>query len=330
MTASHTPSHQRIRAVWQPILGFLTLFFLLLLLRNTAIAATYMTRGLQLCAHTVIPSIFPFMVLSEWLVTTGTAERWLSPVCIPLRRLLRLPCAGCCAVLLGLLCGFPVNIRYALEAYRCGRLTKRECERAIAASSVPSSAFVVGAVGTSLWGDARLGAVLYGEIVLSALLIGFLAARTAKSEVREEAPFAAYARLSPTLLTGAVRTATQSTLLICAYVVFFSTLTGTVTLALSEFDLPPVVPGALTALLEMSSGASVLAALPHTPTVATLTACALAWSGLSVHCQAMALCDGSGISLRPYFAAKVLQAVLSALILSVLLHASPTLLPSPY
>ena len=46
--------------------GFLIMstFCFVLILRNSDAAIEYMGRGLTLCARTVIPSLFPFMVIS--------------------------------------------------------------------------------------------------------------------------------------------------------------------------------------------------------------------------------------------------------------------------
>ena len=52
----------------------MTTFCFLLVLRNADAAVEYMGRGLTLCARTVIPSLFPFMVLSELLVSSGAGE----------------------------------------------------------------------------------------------------------------------------------------------------------------------------------------------------------------------------------------------------------------
>ena len=52
-----------------------SLFFIALLLKNPDISIQYVTRGLRLCCTAVIPTLFPFMVLSELLVRTGGGAR---------------------------------------------------------------------------------------------------------------------------------------------------------------------------------------------------------------------------------------------------------------
>ncbi|MBO5932035.1 MAG: hypothetical protein J6Q70_07375 [Clostridia bacterium] len=44
----------------------------------------------------------------------------------------------------------------------------------------------------------------------------------------------------------------------------------------------------------------------------------MGWSGLSVHCQMLSLCDEQDISLRPYLAAKLIQTAACAAIIGLL------------
>ena len=302
-------------------LVFLLLFSFFLLLRRADVATACMQDGLSLCARAVVPSLFPFMVLSELLVASGTGEWLTAPLSRPLGKLLGLSRAGCCAVVLGLLCGFPVGARCAILAYEKGTLTRDECERAMACSSIPSSAFLLGTVGATLWQDARFGVFLYFSAILGALLSGILLYGVQKSKERER-PLTATQPLSPIrfdagMFPSAVKNATVSTLLICAYVVFFSTLSGAVELILGRFGANENTHAILSALLELSGGVGASAKLCNRRLATVLTGAAVGWSGVSIHCQMLTLCDGHSISIRPYFAAKLVQATVCAFLMLV-------------
>ena len=303
-------------------LVFLLLFSFFLLLRRADVATACMQDGLSLCARAVVPSLFPFMVLSELLVASGTGEWLTAPLSRPLGKLLGLSRAGCCAVVLGLLCGFPVGARCAILAYEKGTLTRDECERALACSSIPSSAFLLGTVGATLWQDARFGVFLYFSAILGALLSGILLYGVQKRKERER-PLTATQSLSPIrfdagMFPSAVKNATVSTLLICAYVVFFSTLSGVVELILGRFGANENTHAILSALLELSGGVGASAKLCNRRLATVLTGAAVGWSGVSIHCQMLTLCDGHSISIRPYFAAKLVQATVCAFLMLAL------------
>ena len=60
-------------------------FMLLLVLKNSEIAIDYVTQGLKLSVKSVIPSLFPFMVISELIVRSGAASALSRPLARPAR-----------------------------------------------------------------------------------------------------------------------------------------------------------------------------------------------------------------------------------------------------
>ena len=313
------------------LFGAFSAFCLALILKNTEAAVQYVTRGLLLCARAVIPSLFPFMVLSELIVSSGAAQRIPSPLVAPFRRLFGLPSAGVCAVLLGLLCGFPVGARCILSAYKAGYLSSDEAERALTCSSPPSSAFLIGAVGVSLWSNRRFGTALYCVVLAVSLLTGILA-NLLKKDKPPKPPLALPFQASPQVQSpakqfcAAIASSVQGILSVCAYVVFFSAVTGTLNLVLGKYSVPQFFSAALGCVLEISGGISQASALGSPLHGAYLCAFAAGWSGLSVHCQMLSVCDKSGLSLRPYLLSKLLGGVLCALLFGILLSIFPQIM----
>ena len=304
-------------------LVFLLFFSIALMLRRADVAADCMRKGLSLCARAVVPSLFPFMVISELLVASGAGEWVFSPLARPLGKILGLSRAGCCAVVLGLLCGFPVGARCAILAYEKGTMARAECERVIACSSIPSSAFLISTVGTTLWQDAKFGILLYATAVISALLCGallyILQKRGKKATFESTLSAPSKIRFEIGMFPSAVRNATMNTLLICAYVVFFSTLTGAVEIILGRFAANETTHTFLASFLELSGGVSAAAELSNRRLGALFTGGAVGWSGISIHCQMLSLCDGHNLSMRPYLTAKLLQMIACGLVASLFL-----------
>ncbi len=299
-------------------LTLLLFFSLTLMLRRADIATNSMREGLALCARAIVPSLFPFMVLSELLVATGAGECLTAPLARPLGKILGLSRAGCSAVVLGLLCGFPVGARCAIMSYEKGSMERTECERVLACSSIPSSAFLISTIGTTLWKNIKFGILLYVCAIFSAILSGILLYVLQNRRKRERIIHLAS---SPTKLhfearifPSAVKNATVSTLLICAYVVFFSTLAGTVEIVLGRLAANKTTHAILASLLELSGGVSAAAGLSNHRFAKILTGATIGWSGLSIHCQMLSLCDGHDLSMRPYLVAKFVQMILCAAI----------------
>ncbi len=297
-------------------------FCFLLVLRNAEAAIAYMGRGLTLCARTVIPSLFPFMVISELLVSSGAGEAFGRLFSRVMKWLFGLSGAGVSALFLGSLCGFPVGARTAVSLYDHNRISKAECEHLLTFTSNPSSAFLISAVGLSLFGDRRLGVILYATVLGTSFAVGILARFFLRGSGTPEAHPHYPAGLHPggvAMFTSAITSAATGMMTVCAYVVFFSALTGAVSHALSGH-----IGGTgfvlLSGFLEMTGGVSEAAGLANHDLAVILTAAIAGWSGLSVHGQVMTLCGGRGLSFKPYLIAKVAQGLLCALVMAVVLR----------
>ena len=88
--------------------------------------------GLTLCYNVIIPSLFPFFVLSSLVVELGLAGylgRLLEPVMRPLFNV-----SGACAsaFALGFIGGYPVGAKTAISLYEKGMCSKTEAERLLA------------------------------------------------------------------------------------------------------------------------------------------------------------------------------------------------------
>ena len=300
-------------------------FCFLLVLRNADAAIAYMGQGLTLCARTVIPSLFPFMVVSELLVASGAGEALGRLPAGLMRRIFGISGAGASALFLGSMCGFPVGARTAAALLDQGVISKSECEHLLTFTCNPSSAFLITAVGVSLYGNRRLGVLLYGVVLACGLLTGllarFLMGRCAPTTEHPHYP-TGLRRVGLETFTGAVSTAATGMVTVCAYVVFFSALTGAIS-CMAE-GMGSWGYALLCGILEMTGGISEAASLGGERGL-ICTAAFAGWSGLSVHCQVMTLCGGRGISFKPYLLAKAFQGLLCGGVTAVILRWFPSL-----
>ena len=94
---------------------FAALCGLFVLITASAQAVQACRAGLRLCAELILPSLFPFFVLSALLAKLGLPAL-LGERLAPLgRRLFRVSGAGCTALLMGLLGGYPLGAAYIAE-----------------------------------------------------------------------------------------------------------------------------------------------------------------------------------------------------------------------
>lgn len=299
---------------------------LALILYYSDCAIEYMSAGLRLCARTVIPSLFPFMVISGLTVSAGLGEL-LGRLCEgSVRRLFGVSGEAACALLLGAVCGFPIGAKTVMALLDVGHISRREAERLLCFCNSPSSAFLISAVGISLY-SSRLAGVIFYFVTLSAAVAVGIAAKLIFGRVTSRDGAEGHLRRPPVpgldSFTAAVSDAAVGMLTVCAYVVFFSAVMGCLGQLLRQLGCPDALCALLYGLVELSGGVSAASALELGATRVMMTAFIIGWSGLSVHFQIMSLCRGRGIGFRGYFVAKLCQGLLCAATVGIIFALCP-------
>ena len=295
--------------------------------------------GLQLCYNVIIPSLFPFFVLSSLVVELGLAGyvgRVLERVMWPL---FRVPGACASAVALGFIGGYPVGARTAISLYENGMCSKTETERLLAFCNNSGPAFILGVVGTGVFVDSRVGVLLYLAHAAASLCIGLLFRfyKRGEQERGGAGRMNIETRRLSAAFTGSIKNSFLSTLNICAFVVFFTVVIRMLTIsgilpALARLIGAWLAPFGmteqwgqrlLTGVLEISSGVWSLAGEGSLSGRISMAAFMLGWAGISVHCQVLSFLGGSGLSVRTYLAGKALHGGLSALFVGGLARLFP-------
>ena len=161
----------------QIIFLFIYAFSFILDFKKADIAIEYMKTGLSLCVKTVIPSLFPFMVISELIVKSGLGHIIGNILGTPITKIFRISNAASCAVIMGILCGFPIGARTVVALLENGDINKNEAEKLMTFCNSPSSGFIIGAVGLSLYSNKKIGIILYLTTLASTILIGIFQKR---------------------------------------------------------------------------------------------------------------------------------------------------------
>ena len=296
-------------------------------------------EGLKLCYNVIIPSLFPFFVLSALVVDLGLAGYIGRALEGLMRPLFNVPGACASAFVLGFVGGYPVGARTALSLYQKGMCTKTEAERLLSFCNNSGPAFILGVVGAGVFASSRVGVLLSLAHAAASICVGLFFRFYRRGKKGREA------RVSPkfeaerftTAFTGAVKNSFLSTLNICAFVVFFTVVIRLLFLSgalpalarLLGVLLSPLgftqewAERLLTGAIELSSGVWTLSGAGGMAGRMSMAAFMLGWAGLSVHCQVLSFLGGSGLSVRTYIAGKFLHGGLAALFTALLVRLFP-------
>ena len=273
--------------------------------------------AVELCLSLILPSLFPFFVLSVLLNRLGLPG-YLGRLLTPLAsRVYGITGAGASALLIGLTGGYPLGAAYIADMERAGAITAKEGERLLAFCNNSGPAFIIGAVGAGAFGSGKAGLLLYLCHVLSALLTGLFFRQ--KDYCREIPPLQLDSVYISQALPEAVKQAMGALLNVCGFVMCFTVLVGLLDAGgafsllcgqlSSVFGLElQFTHAALTGVLELGSAAGALRGLRPTPLNMALAAAILGWGGISVHFQTRAVLAGSKIKGALHLAGRLISA----------------------
>lgn len=276
------------------------------LLLHPLATAEAVARGLQICACSILPALFPFFVVTDLWVRLGFAEtlgRLADPI---VERVLHLPGSVASALLLGVLGGYPVGVRTVTALKKQGAVSREDAEAALRICNNAGPAFLFGIVG-NLIGGSGYALLLWGIHLAAALLIGLLLRPPVKPQAGRRPDSQTPEAFLPAL-TSAVTQGSQTALQVCGFVLFFSILVGFFPASAGDSVWGTAILGSL----ELAGGFSLLKGL-HLPweTRFILSAALLGWGGLCVHCQSLAAIYEAGLSGRSYLMGKLLHSLVS-------------------
>jgi hypothetical protein len=278
-----------------------------LILSGQASAAA--RNGILLCGKTLIPAIFPFLVLNGILMRLGFPA-WIGrKVGKPLGRLFGIRPACVAAVFVGLFSGFPTGAASAHQICESGLGDDRDRDRGVLLASVAAPGFLIAGVGNGMLGSPLLGLALYLFQLAAIFSVGILDARLF-SGIEDGLPLMPLPKPRSLFLnlSESLREAANATVGICGAVIFFSALGGIIGL----LPLPSLLRCVIVGLLEITAGASLSASLLPHPISFLVIAGIVGWSGLSVHAQTV-MVTGGKLKVGRHLLSKALTALLTVL-----------------
>lgn len=268
--------------------------------------------GIQICIQTVIPSLFPFFVLSTLLISvlSNSSFRFF----VPIGRLCGMRTGTEPLLLTGLLGGYPVGAQGIMQAYKQGMLTKNEAQRMLGFCSNAGPAFIFGITG-SLFSASWIAWVLWGIHILSALIVGTVLPdrQTGTVELKNSATID---------LPAAVTNALKITATVSGWIILFRILIAFLN-RWFLWLLPQWLQLLCIGMLELANGCHSLSQIQSESIRFILSAVVLGFGGVCVGMQTISVTGDFGTGM--YFQGKLMQGICSLVLVSLV---SPFIYPN--
>ena len=299
-----------------------TLFVTLYCVTNPYSTANHCKNALLLCAHTAVPSLFMFSVLSN-LMSEISLKIPLSKNFVTsfITRIFRIEAQLVPVFLFGMFSGILPAFTATNEKVRRKEVSKESAENLLLLLSGCSIPFILTVCGAKLESF---------PLTLILIVSNFLASFTSffilcdKSEINTAHKNSVTCnRRFPDILHSSLSISLHNTLIMCTYILFFYVLAGISADILCTLSAGnDVITAIVTAILEMTSGIAESNVFSGNEK-AVFIAFASAFSGTSIIFQLDGICTQAGISIRKYIYSRLLCSVLCPLYMILFLLIFP-------
>ncbi len=271
-------------------------------------------NGISLLLTIIIPSLFPFLVLSSFIASSKSFYN-LSSIMSPFTtKIFKINKNGFIPILMGLTGGYPIGAKVTADLYKSNRLTQNEAERLMLFAVNSGPAFALTAVGTNMLGNALSGVILYVSTILTSLTIGFFC-RFLSDKKQLETNNIISTSTSENVFINSVASGANAIINISSWVLTFSCLSEII----FSFNLGEKTTLFLNAIMEVSNGCKVCSSTVSLPVISAI----LGFGSFSVICQVSPYLKACNVKIKHFLVSRILNASLSAFFTFYLLKLFP-------
>ncbi|WP_146935491.1 sporulation integral membrane protein YlbJ [Cerasibacillus quisquiliarum] len=309
--------------------------------------------GLNMWWEIVFPSLLPFFITAELLLSFGVVKffgRLLEPI---MRPLFNVPGVGSFAWLMGMVSGYPTGAKISARLREEKELTQIEAERLVSFTNASSPLFIFGAIAVGFFHDVTLGLLIaiahYGGNLIVGICMRFYGRSKDKKvnrkttrkvdwklalkdmhhfRIRNKRPIGM-------ILGDAIIQSIKTLVMVGGFIILFSVLTelfnlihfttfisDIVGILFNVLSLPlelsfPFISG----IFEITIGVHLISQVDIDALLQKLVVVSffLGFNGFSIQAQVASMLASTDIRFKPYFFARLLHGLIASL-LTILLY----------
>ena len=329
-----------------PVIALILSFYA----KETSFAAK---KALYLCLDVVIPSLFPFFVLSRLTIPYLSSFSCPSFLKRFAEKFFRLPYYTLITIILGYLSGYPTGAKLSRDMLDEGLVDSQQASRMLSVTNNCSPLFMIGTIGAGLYKSVRIGFFLLLIHWVSGLFSAFVVGRisNASSKLSEKAKLknqyikGMNKNTNETaifqLIPPAIEEAAILSIKVTGYIVLFAVLSELLSqigvfsflasipelflLKTSFSGVSELISSSLRGVMEITSGSHAISQIEGSSLDIKLSIISLicGFAGLSVHTQVMGIMKGTKVKYKVFFLGKLIHGITAGLITFIIMNTAP-------
>ena len=201
---------------------FIILVYMVLVIIWADDISSYVLNAVKSCLNVIIPSMYIFMIISDFLVTSNIYVIFGKPFSLISRYIFKIPENLFSIFLISSIGGYPIGAKLIADLYKMGKIDKITAEDMLSYCYLSGPAFIGGVVGVEIFSDIKIGILIFLSILTSnfitAFFIGF------KSDIPSPKKDYEQYKIRISDLIVSISNGGKSMFAICTVIIFFSSI----------------------------------------------------------------------------------------------------------
>lgn len=299
-----------MKRILASVLCVLLFVFMLLQPQNVFHGAQ---NGLLLWFQIVLPTLLPFMIMTNLLVSTNGLTyitQVLSPVLCPL---FRVSIAGSFAIIAGFLCGYPLGAKVTADLLRKNKISVKEAQYLLSFCNNTSPAFILNYIVWKTLGDPSLTVPTITILLFVPVLMSILFRKIYQIDPcipKNDMSKIQVNKWGLDILDHCIMDSFESIVKVGGYIILFSIV---LTLLLNTSLLNTVIGTILLSTLEITNGVSILGSLKN-PIRYVFVLALTSFGGFCSIAQTQCMLSGTPLKISHYIIEKLATGLVTSLI----------------
>ena len=300
------------------------LFFMFEILTSSSSVIDTISFSFSIWKNSIFPSLFPFFVLSEFLVNYGFVEL-VSELFKPImNKFFKIRGIGAFVFIMSLISGFPSNSKYVRELYLSGLINEYEGSKLLTFTHFSNPLFILGTISILFLNNKEVGFLIlichyFGNFIVGFLFRNYYVSNDSDSTISFKRAIINMHKRRISLnksfgevMSSALMNGINTLLLIFGVVTLFLVIT---TIIDNNVGLSKYYQSILNGIFEMTQGLKYVSLLDIPLKIkGTLSVLFISFGGISVHIQLISILSDTKIKYFSFLVARIIHACFSSLL----------------
>lgn len=315
---------EAMKKVKNYIAGFLAVLYAFFLIVFVQDVTTAILNSVRVCLEVMIPSLYAFIVISGFIVSSGLYAVLSKPFGFIARYIFRIPGEYFSVFLIGSVGGYPVGAQLLSGMVRENKIDRNTASHMLSYCYLAGPAFICGIAGVRLFSDVRIGMLIFGAILGANLLTAFFTGLSRPIPTRSSSETKldmSFDRLIKSISSGAA-----GMFSICGIIVFFSSIICILdklnviryAAGLAEKIMGLTPADSVTAVKTFIEISNIASFTPGNYDLIPITASLLSFGGLCVLMQIQGFASGV-LSTKRFYFSRIISMFISYFLCKILI-----------